>query len=150
MSLGEYWGMPDKTAEASFAGDWFRPSDVGYLDEDGFLYFADRADDTIQTPAGVVYPHLVETALFRHDAVGNCGVVGIGEPGAQRVVAAVLLKRGFEGTPELAATILAMTCGDLAEHERPVRLTFLDELPTVFGGAKVQRQILRQRLEESA
>jgi acyl-CoA synthetase (AMP-forming)/AMP-acid ligase II len=148
MSLGEYWGMPDNTAEACLPGDWFRPYDVGYLDEDGFLYFADRAGDTIHTAAGAVYPHLVESALFRHESVRNCGVVGTGEPGSQQVVAAVQLKRGVEGTPELAVEIITATCADLPEHERPVRLTFLDELPTVLGGAKVQRRLLRERLGE--
>ncbi|MGH9023452.1 MAG: class I adenylate-forming enzyme family protein, partial [Acidimicrobiia bacterium] len=49
MSIGEYWGMPEKTAESSLPGDWFRPMDVGYLDEDGFLYYADRAVDKITT-----------------------------------------------------------------------------------------------------
>src|SRR5262245_47607864 len=39
MSIGEYWALPDKTREAFFPGDWFRPYDVGYLDEDGFLYY---------------------------------------------------------------------------------------------------------------
>jgi acyl-coenzyme A synthetase/AMP-(fatty) acid ligase len=149
MSLGEYWDMPDKTLEASFPGDWYRPFDVGYLDEDGFLYYADRAGDTIHTSAGAVYPHLVEAALFRHEAVANCGVVGLGEPGAQRVVAAVQLKPGWQPTPELATTILATTCDDLAARDRPVRLAFLSELPTVSGGAKVQRQALRERLETS-
>ena len=50
MSVGEYWGLPGKTAEAFFPGDWFRPYDVGYLDEDGFLYYADRAGDKITAP----------------------------------------------------------------------------------------------------
>jgi acyl-CoA synthetase (AMP-forming)/AMP-acid ligase II len=148
MSLGEYWGMPDETAAASFPGDWFRPFDIGYIDEDGFLYFADRATDSIHTLAGTVYPHLVEAALLHHEAVANCGVVGLGEPGAQQVVAAVQLKPGWEPTAELARVILATTCTDLPERHRPVRLTFTAEVPTVLGGAKVQRQILRERLED--
>lgn len=146
MSLGGYWGMDDKTAEASFPGDWFRPSDVGYLDEDGFLYYSDRAADTIWTASGPVYPHLVETALARHDAVANCGVVGLGERGAQAVVAAVKLKEGRQRHQELAAEIIAATCGGLKAHERPERVEFVPELPTVLGGAKVQRAALRSRL----
>lgn len=145
MSLGSYWGMPDKTAEASFPGDWFRPSDVGYLDEDGFLYYADRAGDTIWTAAGLVYPHLVETALARHDAVVNCGVVGVGDRGAQAVVAAVQLRDGSYAHETLAAEILGY-CVDLKDHERPERIEFMAELPTVLGGAKVQRAVLRDRL----
>src|ERR671911_313429 len=145
MSIGEYWALPDKTREAFFPGDWFRPYDVGYLDEDGFLYYADRAGDKITAAGGVVFPHLVETAVLRHDAVANCGVVGLGEPGEQQVVAAVILKADRNGSTELVEEILAGTA-DLARHEQPSRVVFVDELPTVLGGAKVQRQALREQL----
>lgn len=146
MSLGGYWGLPELTTEASFPGDWFRPSDVGYLDEDGYLFYSDRAGDTIVTAEGAVYPHLVEAAIVRHESVSNCGVVGIGESGAQVPVAAVKLKAGRETSDELAAEILALAASDLAEHERPTRVEFFDELPTVLGGAKVQRSVLREQL----
>ncbi|MBV9282089.1 MAG: AMP-binding protein [Chloroflexi bacterium] len=147
MSLGAYWGMPDKTSKAFFPGDWFRPFDVGYLDRDGFLYYADRAGDKIVTARGVVYPHLVEAAIVRHAATANCGVVGLGAEGSQAVVAAVQLKEGIAASPELEAEILADTAEGLAEHERPSRLVFLPSLPTVLGGAKVQRQALREQLQ---
>ena len=149
MSTGEYWALPEKTREAFFPGDWFRPFDVGYLDEDGFLYYADRAGDKIGTAGGTVFPHLVETTVLRHDAVANCGVVGLGEPGEQEVVAAVVLKADRTGSADLAAEILAGTA-DLAGHERPARVVFVEELPTVLGGAKVQRQALRERLAAQA
>ena len=149
MSEGGYWGLPDKTADALFPGGWFRPFDVGYLDEDGFLYYADRAADTIRTAAGVVYPHLVEAAVLRHRAVANCGVVGLGEPGRETVVAAVLLKDPGNPTPGLAEEILTDAQAGLEEHERPARVVLVAELPTVLGGAKVQRAALKQQLSES-
>lgn len=145
MSLGSYWGLPGQTAASTFPGDWFRPSDVGYLDEDGFLYYSDRAGDTIHTAAGVVYPHLVESAISRHRNVYNSGVVGVGEPGAQVPVAAVQLRDGVTGSDEIAEEI-QQSLTDLAAHERPTRIEFLDELPTVLGGAKVQRAALRDQL----
>lgn len=146
MSAGSYWGLPDKTAEAFFPGGWFRPFDVGQIDEDGFLYYADRAADAIQTAAGVVYPHLVESAVLRHSSVANCGVVGLGDAGAQTVVAAVLLKSGESAGNGLEAEILAACEEGLADHERPERVIVVDELPTVLGGAKIQRAALRDRL----
>ncbi len=145
MSLGEYWDMPEKTQEASFPGGWFRPFDVGYLDEDGFLYYADRATDTIKTSRGVVYPHMVESTIARHESVVLCGVVGLGDTGDQTVVAAVQLKAGWQADDALAASILAL-CDELEEHTRPKRIIFQAELPTVLGGAKVQRSELRGRL----
>ena len=77
MSIGEYWGMAEKTAEMrSFPATGSARMDVGYVDEDGFLYYSDRAGDKITTTHGVVFPHLVEGAILRHSAVANCGVVG--------------------------------------------------------------------------
>jgi acyl-coenzyme A synthetase/AMP-(fatty) acid ligase len=146
MSLGEYWRMPDQTAAAFFPGGWFRSSDLGILDEDGYLYFIGRATDTIRTQAGHVHPHRVEDALFHHEAVANCAVVGLGEPGDQQVVAAVQLKPGWSGTAGLAGTILGAVRTQLAQHESPARIFFVAELPTVLGGAKVQREVLRDRL----
>jgi acyl-coenzyme A synthetase/AMP-(fatty) acid ligase len=145
MSLGEYWAMPERNAQSFFPGDWFRPYDVGYLDEDGFLYYSDRAGDRIMTARGTVYPHLVEEAVLGHDSVYLCGVVGIGEAGSEEVVVGVQLKDGFAGSDELAADILRETAR-LAAHERPARAVFVGELPTVLGGAKVQRSALREQL----
>ena len=146
MSMGDYWGLPDKTREAYFPGDWFRPFDVGYLDQDGFLYYADRAGDRITSRHGVVYPHLIEAAIMRHRSVANCGVVGVGEEGGQEIVAAVLLKAGVEGSADLNAEIAAEASQGIADHERPQRIVFVDQLPTVLGGAKVQRAALKDQL----
>ena len=146
MSLGEYWAMPELTAQSFFAHDWFRTHDIGYLDEDGFLYYFGRSGDRITTAHGVVHPHLVEEAILGHGAVFLCGVVGLGEPGSEEVVAGVQVKPGVAASERLAEQILRQTAG-LAEHERPARVVFVDEMPTVLGGAKVQRQALRERLQ---
>ena len=146
MSTSQYWQMPDKTKNSFFAADWFRTGDVGYLDEDGFLFYLDRDKDKIVTAAGVVYPHMIETAVLRHPSVANCGVVGLGDPNRQIVVAGVLLKPGTASSSTLARQILSSAATDLPEHERPVRVVFVDELPTVLGGAKVQREVLQQRI----
>ena len=124
----------------------FRPYDVGYIDSDGFLYYSDRAGDRIITEGGVVYPHLVETGIMRHRSVANCGVVGLGEEEAQEVVGAVLLKQGVEPSDDLNAEIITEANHGLANHEQLSRIVFVEELPTVLGGAKVQRAALRDQL----
>ena len=120
------------------------------MDEDGFLYYLDRAKDRIRTARGVVYPHAVEAAVLRHPSVANCGVVGLGNPGEEAVAAAVLLKPGQAPSEALRQEIEQAAASGLQEHERPVRLVFVSELPTVLGGAKVQREVLRQRLEQAS
>ena len=150
MSQSEYWEEADRTQSSFLPGDWFRPADIGYRDEDGFFYYLDRSKDRIRTARGVVYPHGVEVALLRHPAVAHCGVVGLGPPGAEEIVAAVLLKQGQQPTEALRREIEQAACAGLGEHERPARLVFVTELPTVLGGAKVQREVLRQRLEKAS
>jgi acyl-CoA synthetase (AMP-forming)/AMP-acid ligase II len=145
MSLGEYWAMPERTAQSFFPGDWFRPYDIGYLDEDGFLYYLGRAADRITTARGTVYPHLVEEAILSHRSVYLCCVVGLGEPGNREVVAAIQIKEGFTPSDQLAEEILLQTAR-LPEYERPVRAVFVSDMPTVLGGAKVQRQAVGERL----
>jgi acyl-coenzyme A synthetase/AMP-(fatty) acid ligase len=144
MSTGGYWDRPDLTEQSFLPGGWFRPRDVGYLDDEGFLYYVDRDGDSIATAGGTVYPHHVEAAVLRHPAVANCGVVG---PGEDRVVAAVVLKPGYADTPTLRAEIGAASEPGLAPHEVP-EIVVVDELPCVLGGAKVQRAVLRERLVE--
>jgi acyl-coenzyme A synthetase/AMP-(fatty) acid ligase len=146
ISTSQYWNLPEKTMASFFPGGWFRPSDIGYLDEDGFLYYLDRAKDRIETAVGIVYPHVVEMALLRHAAVAQCGVVGLGNPGTQEIVAGVLLKPDVVAAQELESEILDLARSELAAHELPKRVVFVNELPTVLGGAKVQREVLQQRL----
>lgn len=143
MSIGGYWGLAEATKAAFFDGDWFRPRDVGYLDEDGFLYYADRAGDEIRIGDTVIYPHYVEAEILRHPAVANCGVVGLGSDGSVEIVAAVQLKDQGQASSELEAEILERCSG---WSPPPARIVFLEELPTVLGGAKVQRKLLRERL----
>ena len=150
MSAGTYWNLADKTDQAFFTGGWFRPNDIGYIDDDGFLYYLDRAKDRLTTAAGVVYPHVVEAVLLRHPSVSNCGVVGLGAAGKQSVVAAVIVKDGAAGTPAVASEILDLAAASLPDHAHPERIVFVATLPTVLGGAKVQREVLQKSLSEKA
>jgi acyl-coenzyme A synthetase/AMP-(fatty) acid ligase len=144
MSEGTYWGMPEATRDAYLPDDWFRPSDVGYMDEDGYVYYADRAGDVIQTSGGTVFPHLVETSILSHQAVANCGVVGIGDD--PEVVCAVVLKEGHSANEALEGELVALATAPIADLGCAPRVLVVDEVPTVLGGAKVQRQALRERL----
>jgi acyl-CoA synthetase (AMP-forming)/AMP-acid ligase II len=144
MSIGYYWGLEDSTRAAFFDGDWFRPRDVGYLDGDGFLYYADRAGDEITLADTVVYPHHVEAEITCHPEVSNCGVVWLSGADSLEVVAAVQLKAPAGARSELEAEILARCSA--AGHRPPDRVVFVDRLPTVLGGSKVRRTALREQL----
>ena len=145
MSDSSYWEMPERTAAAFLPGGWFRPEDIGYQDEDGFLYYLDRAKDRIDTAEGVVYPHLVESVVLRHPAVANCGAVGLDLDGHRAVVVAVELRPDVVATDELTEEIRSAAGAGLAAG-RPARVVVVEALPTVLGGAKVQREVLRDQL----
>lgn len=149
MSEGRYWGMAESTALAYFPGDWFRSGDVGYVDEDGFLYYSDRAGDTIMRDGQAIYPHVVEAVLLADDAVANCGVVDVGAGDFVDVVAAVLLKDGHTAGEALASRLTERLTSAFKEPILPIGIEFVAEVPTVLGGAKVQRGALREQLKES-
>lgn len=149
MSLGSYWGMPDVTEAAYHDGDWFRSGDVGYLDADGFLFYGDRAGDTIYEDGQAIYPHLLEACFLAHESVANVGVVSVTADGVQRIVAAVQLKEGRSGDATLCAELLTSAAASLAPGRAPDEVVLVESIPTVLGGAKVQRGALREQLQAS-
>jgi len=72
-----YWNRPDATMAAIDTEGWFHTGDIGYLDEDGFLFIADRVKDMVITGGENVYPAEVESVLAAHPAVADVAVVGV-------------------------------------------------------------------------
>ena len=70
-----YWNRPEETA-ASFAGDYFLTGDIGYMDEDGYLFLVDRKKDMIISGGFNIYPTMIEEAIYEHPDVEECLVVG--------------------------------------------------------------------------
>lgn len=144
MSIGSYWGLEEATRAAYFDNDWIRPRDLGYVDEDGFLYYVGRAGEELRVGDSTVYPLHVEAQILSLPAVKNCAVVGLGPDARPEVVAAVQLKDPTSASSDLEAEILA--CCAAGRQRSPDRVVFVDELPAVLGGAKVQRKALGEQL----
>ena len=87
-----YWDNESATREI-FRGGWLYTGDLGYLDEDGFLYVVGRQKDMIITGGMNVYPGEVEDVLRQHHAVGDVAVIGVADPEWGRVFARSLLSR---------------------------------------------------------
>jgi acyl-CoA synthetase (AMP-forming)/AMP-acid ligase II len=104
LVMAGYHKDPTATAEASRFG-WHHTGDIGYLDDDNFLYLVDRAKDMIITGGFNVYSAEVERALMAHPGVQDCAVIGLPDPKwGERVVAVVQLKPNAAATaPELHA-----------------------------------------------
>ncbi|MGU3432493.1 acyl-CoA synthetase [Actinomycetes bacterium M1A6_2h] len=106
LVMAGYYNNPKATAEASAHG-WHHTGDIGYLDDEGFLYIVDRAKDMIITGGFNVYSAEVEQALMAHDAVRDCAVIGLpDDKWGERVTAIVLLHDGADvDTDELVRSV---------------------------------------------
>ncbi|MED5077855.1 AMP-binding protein, partial [Geobacillus stearothermophilus] len=135
-----YWQRPEATAQA-IRGGWFFTGDIGYLDEDGFLYVLDRRSDLIISGGENVYPAEVEAVLLSHPDVEEAGVTGVeNETWGQVPYAFVRLKRG--ASPDEAA--LRAFCRErLAKYKVPARIYFVDELPRNAAQKLLRRELKR-------
>ena len=136
-----YWNRPDETM-ATFRGGWLRTGDVGYLDEEGYLYVLDRRDDLIVSGGENVYPAEVESVLQSHPGVAEAGVYGFADARWGTVPAAAVVLRDRACATEVQ---LIEWCREhLARYKAPTRVSFVDSLPRNAGG-KLQRRRLRER-----
>jgi len=140
-----YWKDPEKTA-AAFFGDWFRSGDVGYLDEDGFLYLTDRKKDMIISGGENIASSEVERVIYDLPEVREVAVIGLRDPRwGERPVAIIVLAEG--ASLELPA--LTEHCrARLASFKVPKELVIRDSLPRNPSG-KILKRVLRAELETS-
>jgi long-chain acyl-CoA synthetase len=141
-----YWRSPDATAETIRDG-WLHTGDVGYLDEDGYLFIVDRKKDVIIRGGFNVYPRDVEDALLEHPAVVGAGVVGRpDERHGEEVVAFVALRApGLVSAEELVEWGRERIGG----YKYPREVQFLDAMPLTAVG-KLDRKALRSRVRVPA
>ncbi len=140
-----YWNNPEATAK-KYTGEWFHLGDVGYRDEDGYLWFMGRNDDVITSAGYRIGPGEIEDCLMRHDAVLQAAAVGVPDPEGLRgdiVKAYIVLKSGIKPSADLEDKIQAAVRENLAAYEYPRSIEFIDELPMTTTG-KVRRIELRQ------
>jgi acyl-CoA synthetase (AMP-forming)/AMP-acid ligase II len=135
-----YWNKPEETAAALRDG-WMHTGDGGYMDENGYVFIADRIKDMIITGGENVYSAEVENALAKHDAVLACAVIGIPDAKwGERVHAVVVLKPGAEAT----ADELTESCrAHIANYKVPRSIAFVDALP-ISGAGKILKRELRE------
>lgn len=137
--MSGYWNKPEET-EGVFVGRYFRTGDVGYMDEDGYIFIVDRIKDMINASGFKVYPRRIEDALYAHGAVAEVTVVGI--PDDYRGEAPKAFVKLKEGKAATATELLQFLRGKLSKLELPVEIEFRDELPKTIVG-KLSKKELR-------
>jgi 2-aminobenzoate-CoA ligase len=122
---------------------WNLPGDTVYLDEDGYVFYQARADDMIVSAGYNISGPEVEGALLKHQAIAECGVVGVpDEERGQIVKAFVVLKPGYAAADALVAELQAFVKQIVAPYKYPRMIRFLDALPRTETG-KLKRFALR-------
>jgi long-chain acyl-CoA synthetase len=127
-----YYKQPEETANA-FIDGYFRTGDIGYLDEDGFLFIVDRKKDMILSGGYNVYPRLIEEAIYEHPSVEEVIVIGI--PDAYRGESAKAFIKLRDGARPLDLEELRGFLADkIGKHELPTALELRDALPKTAVG----------------
>jgi benzoate-CoA ligase family protein len=143
-----YWNQHEKTKE-TFEGPWFRTGDKYYQDEDGYFWYAGRADDLFKVNGRWLSPAEVESALIAHPAVQEAAVIAREDTNQLTKPAAyVVIKPGFPEDEELVHTLQNWVMERLGAYKRPRWITFLSDLPKTSTG-KLQRFKLRELQQKS-
>jgi len=149
--FAEYWEKPEKTADCFVDGpdgEWYLSGDLASKDEDGYFWFEGRADDVIISSGYRIGPFEVESALGEHEAVAEGAVVP--KPDEERgniVKAFVVLTDEFEPSGQLQEDIRGHVRSQLAAHEYPREIEFVDDLPKTVTG-KIRRTELRDKVND--
>ena len=141
----EYLKDPEKTKEAQHPEhpNWSALGDVGYVDEDGFLYLTDRATHMIISGGVNIYPQEIEDAMIMHPEVLDVAVIGVpNEEMGEEVKAIVQPTAGAEPGTRLEGELLAYAREHIAHYKCPKSVDFRDELPRLPTG-KLYKRLLK-------
>ena len=143
----EYYKDDEKTSR-TYRGEYFTLGDVGYMDEDGYLFLTDRSANLIISGGVNIYPAEVDAILLDHPAVADVATIGLpNEEWGEEVLAVVEPKAGIDPSPELGDELIAFARERLAHYKCPRRVDFIDHLPRLDNG-KIYKRLLRDRYRE--
>jgi acetyl-CoA synthetase len=139
-----YWNRPEETEE-TFGGEWFHTKDAAEQDDDGYFWYAGRADDVIISAGYRIGPFEVESACIEHPAVREAAAVASPDERRGNIVKAfVVLSEGHDASDELADDFKRFVRDRHSAYAYPRRIEFVDDLPKTLTG-KIRRIELRER-----
>ncbi len=138
-----YVGAPEKTAQ-SWRGDFFTAGDMGYLDQDGYLFLTDRKIDMIISGGANVYPAEVEGVLVMHPGVADVAVFGVPDPEWGERVHAVVEVHTETSAATVTVELIDFCRERLAHYKCPTSIEIVESLPRDPNG-KIRKRLLRDR-----
>jgi len=139
----EYFKAPEKT-DGSYRGDWFTLGDMGYVDDEGFLFLTGRSAETIISGGVNIYPQEIDAILLQHPAVLDVCSVGVpNEEWGEEVKSVVQARSEVAVDAMLAAELLEFARARLPGFKTPRSIDFVAELPRLPSG-KIQRRLVRE------
>ena len=134
-----YWDDEQKTANAVTPDGWLRTGDVGYVDEEGYVYLTGRMDDLIIRGGENIAPAEIEQVIGTHPKIAECAVIGVPDAEfGQQPFAYCVVKEGERCTAE---EVMEFCGGRLASFKRPKGVAFLEELPKSPMGKVLKRNL---------
>jgi long-chain acyl-CoA synthetase len=143
----KYHRDEEKTA-SSYRGDMFTLGDIGYLDEDGYLFLTDRQSNMIISGGVNIYPQEPENCLLANPKVHDVAVIGIpNEEMGEEVKAVVIPAEGVEAGPGLESELIEHCRAEIAHYKCPRSIDFATDLPRTETG-KLQKRLIKKQYWE--
>ncbi len=134
-----YWRDEQRTSQTITSDGWLRTGDMGWIDEEGYIYLSGRADDVIIRGGENISPEEVEDVLHAHPKVEEAAVIGVPNPDwGEEPRAVLVLKQGEQATPE---EIMEFCYTKLAGFKRPKSIVFVDSLPRNQMGKVLKKEL---------
>ncbi|MEW4983677.1 MAG: AMP-binding protein [Cycloclasticus sp.] len=133
-----YLGLEEQT-NAALQGGWLCTNDLGYIDEEGFLYLTDRKNNLIITGSANVFPSMVENVLDEHENITEVAVVGVPHPEWDEAVVAVIIAKNADAFD--SDEVIAFSKTRMAKFEVPKALVLVDDLPKGLTGKVLKKDI---------
>ena len=135
-----YYNDPKQTSDAFTKNGWLKTGDIGYFDEDGFLFLVDRSKDMIISGGENIYPTEIESVIYSHPAVLECAVFGIPDDEWGELPAAHVIRVANKSVSEQELIEYCLT--KLARHKKPRLIKFVDSIPKTAIG-KFQKNLIK-------
>jgi long-chain acyl-CoA synthetase len=141
-----YYKKPEETAHA-IQGGWFYTGDIGYMDDEGYLYIVDRKKDMVIAGGYNIYPREIDEILYAHPKIKEGAAVGLPDPYRGETIKAFVVPKPGETLTE--EEVIAYCKEQLAPYKVPKRVEFMEDLPKSNIGKVLRRKLKEMELERA-